>query len=107
MGFCGVRERRFELGELAELQQGGLSADIPWIIAEYGFSALAARAEVNMDGALFNADSVAHFLSLGGAAAYLYGYEPGEIFERAGLELDVDIRLIGVGDQVLGLLQRL
>lgn len=68
--------------ELAELQQGGLSADIPWIIAEYGFSAFAARAEVDMDGALFNADSVAHFFSLGGAAAYLYGYEPGEIFEE-------------------------
>jgi hypothetical protein len=68
--------------ELAELQQGGLSANIPWIMAEYGFSAFAARAEIDIDGALFNADSVAHFFSLGGAAAYLYGYEPGEIFEE-------------------------
>jgi hypothetical protein len=67
---------------VAELERGGLTHDIPWIIAEYGYSAFGARAEVDLDGALLNADSVAHFLTLGGNQAYLYGYEPGEIINE-------------------------
>jgi len=67
---------------LAELERGGLAHDIPWIITEYGYSAFGARAEVDIDGALLNADSVARFLTLGGDQAYLYGYEPGEIIEE-------------------------
>jgi hypothetical protein len=63
---------------LDELQQGGLSKDIPWIISEYGYSAFGARAEIDLEGALLNADSVAHFLTLGGATAYLYGYEASQ-----------------------------
>jgi len=31
---------------------------------------------VDVEGALFDADLLGHFLSLGGATAYLYGYEP-------------------------------
>jgi hypothetical protein len=60
---------------LNELQQGGLTHDIPWIISEYGYSAFGARAEIDLEGALLNADSVARFLTLGGDVAYLYGYE--------------------------------
>lgn len=67
---------------LAELERGGLAHDIPWIITEYGYSAFGARAEIDIDGALLNADSVARFLTLGGEQAYLYGYEPGEIIEE-------------------------
>jgi hypothetical protein len=67
---------------LDELQQGGLKHDIPWIITEYGYSAFAARAEVDIDGALFNADLVAFFLTRGGDAAYLYGYEASEIIRE-------------------------
>ena len=67
---------------LNELQKGGLTHDIPWIISEYGYSAFGARAEVNLDGALLNADSAGRFLTLGGNAAYLYGYEPGEIINE-------------------------
>ncbi len=65
-----------------ELQEGGLTHDIPWLITEYGYSAFAARAEMDIDGALFNADSVGRFLTMGGEAAYLYGYEPGEIINE-------------------------
>jgi F5/8 type C domain len=61
---------------LKELQQGGLPADIPWIISEYGYSAFGVRAEIDVEGALVNADSVARFLTLGGDVTYLYGYEP-------------------------------
>jgi len=60
---------------LHELQSGGLTHDIPWIISEYGYSAFGARAEIDLEGALVNADSVARFLTLGGDVAYLYGYE--------------------------------
>jgi hypothetical protein len=64
---------------LHELQLGGLTHKVPWIIAEYGYSAFGARAEVDIDGALLNADSVGRFLTLGGDVAYLYGYEASEV----------------------------
>lgn len=63
---------------LNELRAGGLSSDIPWIISEYGYSAFGARAEIDLEGALTNADTVGRFLTLGGDTAYLYGYEPSQ-----------------------------
>jgi hypothetical protein len=68
---------------LSELQQGGLNQKIPWIISEYGYSAFGVRAEIDVEGALVNADSVARFLTLGGETAYLYGYEPSNPIEEA------------------------
>ncbi len=56
---------------------------IPWIIAEYGYSAFSSRHEVDMAGALFDAETVARFLALGGATAYYYGYEPNELIHEA------------------------
>lgn len=67
---------------LGELQQGGLGADIPWIISEYGYSAFGARAEIDLEGALVNADSVARFLTIGGDVAYLYGYEASHVIKE-------------------------
>ena len=67
---------------LGELQQGGLTHDIPWMISEYGYSAFGARAEVDLEGALVNADSVARFLTLGGDVAYLYGYEASHVIKE-------------------------
>ena len=67
---------------LGELQQGGLPDDIPWIISEYGYSAFGVRAEIDVEGALVNADSVARFLTLGGDVAYLYGYEPSNVIKE-------------------------
>ena len=67
---------------LAELQEGGLTHEIPWIISEYGYSAFGARAEIDLEGALLNADAVARFLTIGGDVAFLYGYEASEVIKE-------------------------
>src|SRR5204862_8349574 len=61
---------------LASLRHDGVPSDIPWLMAEYGYSVFAGRPEVDIEGALFSADTVGAFLMLGGSKAYLYGYEP-------------------------------
>ena len=61
---------------LQRLHEQGVPRTLPLIIAEFGYSAFASRAEVDIEAALFDADLVGHFLSLGGATAFLYGYEP-------------------------------
>ena len=61
---------------MSSLRKDGAPADIPWLMTEYGYSVFAGRPEVDIEGALFNADTVGAFLSLGGAKPYLYGYEP-------------------------------
>jgi hypothetical protein len=83
---CDPRQLADAVGMFAdalhELQLGGLTHKVPWIIAEYGYSAFGARAEVDIDGALLNADSVGRFLTLGGDVAYLYGYEASEVIKE-------------------------
>lgn len=64
---------------LHEMQRRGLSRRIPWIISEYGYSAFATRAELDIEGALLNADIVGTFLTLGGDQAFLFGYTPGYV----------------------------
>jgi len=59
---------------LREMQREGVTHKFPWIISEYGFSAFATRAEISIEGALFNADVIGRFLTLGGDQAFLYGY---------------------------------
>jgi hypothetical protein len=61
---------------LTSLHADGVPSDIPWLMSEYGYSVFAGRPEVDIEGALFNADTVGAFLTLGGAKPYLYGYEP-------------------------------
>jgi len=58
------------------LRADGVPSNIPWLITEYGYSVFGGRPEVDIEGALFNADTVGAFLSLGGAKPYLYGDEP-------------------------------
>jgi hypothetical protein len=73
-------------GMLAEVMHRqtleGLPASIPRIITEYGYSAFATRDEVDLSGAVLDADIAAEFLALDGARAYLYGYEPSELISE-------------------------
>jgi len=61
---------------LDNLRRDGVPADLPWLMTEYGYSVFAGRHEVDIEGALFIADTAGTFLTLGGAKSYLYGYEP-------------------------------
>ena len=67
---------------MASLQANGIPTAIPWLMTEYGYSVFAGRHEVDMPGALFNADTVGTFLTLGGAKAYQYGYEPNYLADE-------------------------
>jgi hypothetical protein len=61
---------------MTSLRHDGVPSDIPWLITEYGYSVFGGHPEVDIEGALFNADTVGAFLTLGGGKPYLYGYEP-------------------------------
>ncbi len=61
---------------MTSLRADGVSTGIPWLMTEYGYSVFAGRHEVDIQGALFGADTVGTFLTLGGSKPYLYGYEP-------------------------------
>jgi hypothetical protein len=61
---------------MASLRADGVPTAIPWLMTEYGYSVFAGRHEMDIQGALFNADTVGTFLTLGGSKPYLYGYEP-------------------------------
>jgi hypothetical protein len=58
------------------LRSDGVPTTIPWIISELGYSPFAGENEVELQGALMNAQIVAQFLEEGGSAAYLYGWQP-------------------------------
>jgi hypothetical protein len=61
---------------MTSLGVDGVPTGIPWLMTEYGYSVFSGRHEVDIEGALFNADTVGTFLTLGGSKPYLYGYEP-------------------------------
>ena len=56
---------------MTSLRNDGVPSDIPWLMAEYGYSVFAGRHEVDIEGALFNADTIGAFVTSGGTKAYL------------------------------------
>ncbi len=64
---------------ITSLRADGVPRRIPWLMTEYGYSVFAGRHEVDIEGALFEADTVGTFLTLGGSKPYLYGYEPNDL----------------------------
>ncbi len=64
---------------VARLRHGGISASMPLMISEYGYSVFSGEPEVTMAAALLNAEIAAQFLLLGGTTSYLYGYEPNRL----------------------------
>ena len=58
-------------------------AGVPKLVTEYGYSAFAAEPEVDVTGAIVNTDFVGQFLTLGGTAAFFYGYEPNTLLKEA------------------------
>jgi hypothetical protein len=57
---------------------------LPLVIGEFNYSVFPCRQEVDLAGALLNAETAAQFLCRGGDAAYYYGYEPNKLEQTAG-----------------------
>jgi hypothetical protein len=56
--------------------EDGIPSATPKIISEYGFSAFSGRAMSEMPSALLMANIAGRWLSLGGSAAFMFGYGP-------------------------------
>jgi hypothetical protein len=64
-------------------RQAGLPASVPAVITELGYSAFAARPEVELAGAISNADTIGRFFAIGGKQAFLYGLEPQNVMQES------------------------
>jgi hypothetical protein len=72
------------LADLMRRQEAaGLPSGVPKVITEYGYSSFAGQAELELPGAIVNAETAAQFLAIGGETSYFYGLEPNWVFQEA------------------------
>ncbi len=86
-------------GLLAQLLKrqadAGLPADVPKVITEYGYSSFVGQVELELPGAIVNAETAAMFLAMGGQSSYFYGIEPNWVFQdEAGEKCDTSGNLM-------------
>ena len=67
---------------MAGLHADGLPPDLPWLVTEYGYSSFACRPEVDIEGALLNAEAVGLALEQGASQVFLYGLEPASLMDE-------------------------
>lgn len=60
------------------------TAHLPLVLGEYNYSAYFTEHEVDLGGAMLNAETLAQFLCGGGEAAYFYACEPDVLKQTAG-----------------------
>lgn len=63
-------------------EDAGLPPDVPKVITELGYSAFAGEVEVELPGAILNAETTAKFLEQGGDEVFFYGLEPNWVFQE-------------------------
>jgi len=64
---------------IADYHKDGVPASVPLFVTEYGYSPYATEAEVDLPGALLDADFLGTFFAAGGKGAYFYGMEPNQL----------------------------
>jgi len=72
---------RLLVSSIDRLNRLGMSG-MPWYVTEYGWSAYAAPAEVDLPGALFDFDVALISLGKGCMASFEYGYEPNHVVQE-------------------------
>jgi hypothetical protein len=72
-------------GLLAQLlkrqEDAGLPPEVPKVITEYGYSSFVGQVELELPGAMVNAETAAMFLAMGGEGSYFYGIEPNWVVQ--------------------------
>ena len=71
---------------VAQFRRDGVTADIPLLMTEYGYSPFSTASEMNRAGAILNTVAVAEFLADGGSQAFFYGTEPSSLDRDAACD---------------------
>jgi hypothetical protein len=69
-------------GILQRQEASGLPRDVPKIITEYGYSPFGGQVELELPGAMIDAETAVLFFMLGGETSYFYGLEPNWVFQE-------------------------